>query len=262
MQYRKNIITGDWIICGNLLSHNNNGSPLFESYTAKYPQNMLCEQIDTPLFPMSYEHFLSYFKNYLNCIDAILKQAPDTYIFSISKKHAEVFEKNFESEMIFAPAQEKFLDKSVIHAEKFYDKKQECLFCRIIREEINIDKRIILRTKEYIVFEPFGSRFPYETCIMPLEHIPSFRMLNCADLQKLAKICSLIIPEIYNTTCQADFIIHIHHINVPSRFNHCLHWYMQIIPFMNNWAGFEIATSMNINSITPEDCALEFRKNC
>jgi len=262
MRYRKNIITGDWIICGESQDDFKPDNSLFESYKVDYPKNILHEKVNLPLFPMDYNHFLAYFENYKKWVESILMNNHETYIFSIVKKHAEVFKKNFESEMLLAPAEEKFLDKSISNAVEFYDKNKQCLWCGIIQEEINNDKRVVLRTKKYIAFEPFASRFPYETCIMPLDHISSFNMLSFNDLKELSQICSKIIPTVYETTCQADFIINIHHINVPSKFNHCLHWYMRIIPFVNNWAGFEIATSMNINSISPEDCALNLRKNC
>ena len=262
MRYRKNIITGDWIICGDSRNDFDPDNSLFESYSADYPQNVFREKINNPLFPMDYNHFLVYFENYKKWADAILKKNPQTYIFSIVKKHAEVFEKNFESEMLLAPEGKQFFDKSITNAVDFYEKNKQCLWCGIIQEEINYDKRVVLCTNKYIAFEPFASRFPYETCIMPLDHISSFNMLSDVDIKELSMICSTIIPAVYEITHKADFIINIHHINVPCQFSHCLHWYMQIIPFVNNWAGFEIATSMNINSVTPEDCALNLRKNC
>ena len=262
MRYRQNIITGDWVICEDSRDNFRSDNSLFKAYSAKYPQHVLHEKVNNPLFPMDYDHFFAYFENYKKWIDSILKRNPETYIFSIVKKHAEVFEKNFESEMLLAPAKKIFMDKSISNAVEFYDKNNKCLWCRIIQEEVNNRKRVIMRTDKYLAFEPFTSRFPYETCIIPLNHVSSFSALSIDDLKEFCEICSEIIPSVYETTRHADFIIHIHHINVPSELNHCLHWYMHIIPFVNNWAGFEIATSMNINSILPEECALNLRKNC
>ena len=66
-----------------------------------------------------------------------------------------------------------------------------CLYCDMLNEELDKDERIVAVTGEFVVLQPYASRVPYETWIIPRKHGASFGLLPAAHLGKLAMVVSL-----------------------------------------------------------------------
>ena len=50
-------------------------------------------------------------------------------------------------------------------AQKYYEFKERCIFCDIIRQELSDKLRIINDYGDFVAFAPFASRFPFGTNI-------------------------------------------------------------------------------------------------
>jgi UDPglucose--hexose-1-phosphate uridylyltransferase len=55
-----------------------------------------------------------------------------------------------------------------------YDDLCTCLYTDILERELRDEKRIVVETPRFVVFEPFASAAPFETWIMPRQTEPSF----------------------------------------------------------------------------------------
>ena len=75
-------------------------------------------------------------------------------------------------------------------SKKYYDFKERCLFCDIIDQEIAFGTRVVMETNSFISLVPFASRYPFETRILPKEHLKDFR--NLRDKNKTEELSEMI----------------------------------------------------------------------
>jgi len=61
-------------------------------------------------------------------------------------------------------------------AKLFYDLKERCIFCDIIRYETTAGVRLISETDRFTVLAPYAPRFPFETGFCPSATNPISRM--------------------------------------------------------------------------------------
>ena len=57
-------------------------------------------------------------------------------------------------------------------------RKERCLFCDILNQEIHQNKRVVSINAHFVALCPFASKFPYETWILPRFHDDSFENLK------------------------------------------------------------------------------------
>ena len=69
---------------------------------------------------------------------------------------------------------------------KHYDLKERCIFCDIIRQELQPRARVVTETQAFVALAPFAPRFPFETWIMPKRHVSCFTCSTNDDFKDLA----------------------------------------------------------------------------
>ncbi|MDE2483642.1 MAG: galactose-1-phosphate uridylyltransferase [candidate division NC10 bacterium] len=181
----------------------------------------------------------------------------------IFKNHGEQAGASLEhphSQLIATPIVPKRAREEVDGAKAYFDYKDRCIFCDMIRQELQQELRVIARNDEFIAIAPFASRFPFETWILPRRHEPFFQdaqkhdMVSCSRMLKevLGKMNQVLIDPPYN------YLIH----SLPlqeTEVNH-YHWHIEIMPTLAKVAGFEWGTGFYINPVLPEDAAKHLRE--
>ena len=69
---------------------------------------------------------------------------------------------------------------------RHYDIKERCIFCDIIRQEMQTRTRIVLETPLFVALAPYAPRFPFETWIMPKKHVSAIPSSTNEDFKDLA----------------------------------------------------------------------------
>jgi UDPglucose--hexose-1-phosphate uridylyltransferase len=159
------------------------------------------------------------------------------------------------SQLIALPIVPKVVQEEIDGAKRYYDYKDRCVFCDMLRQE-NLDKeRIIYDGRYFTAFCPYVSRFSYEIWILPKKHQSDFANLerDCISCLAralrdcLARIKGLLGDPSYN------FIIHSSPINGHEREDY--HWHIEIMPKLAKIAGFEWGSGFYINPVPPEIAA-------
>ena len=132
-------------------------------------------------------------------------------------------------------------------------KYRKCPYCEIIKMESK-SKRKIFETKNVIAFAPFASRFNYEAWIFPKKHKKTLEELNEEELKDFAAAMKKILFKLKKLNASYNFYLHYS----PEKEN--LHFHIEITPRIATWGGFELSTDFIINSVMPEDAAVEYRK--
>lgn len=143
------------------------------------------------------------------------------------------------------PAKENVIKKSSYNNEK-------CYLC-----SENHKNLVVYENKHFIAFCPKDSVYSYEIDIMPKAHIVSMLSLDCDMLKNMGisirESIILLKRAIKNLDIcnDVDFNICIYNALIPPKY----HIFVQIIPRIYKFGGFELATDMYANSISPYDFA-------
>jgi len=162
------------------------------------------------------------------------------------------------SQLIALPIVPKRVFEEMEGARNYYNYRDRCIFCDIIRQEIREEIRIIEENGEIIALAPFASRFPFETWILPKDHRPSFEEMG--DYKALAQILLSILNRMDRILDNPPYNFVIHTSHFRESYNEYYHWHLEIMPKLTKVAGFEWGTGFYINPTLPEDAAKSFRE--
>ena len=78
------------------------------------------------------------------------------------------------SQLIALPMVPVRVSQEIRGSKAYFDYKERCVFCDIIRQEISDQVRIVSENDIFIAVCPYASRFPFEIWILPKEHDSQF----------------------------------------------------------------------------------------
>ena len=164
------------------------------------------------------------------------------------------------SQLIALPVIPKRVKEEVDGAKLFYDLKERCIFCDIIREESAAGARLVTETDRFIVLEPYAPRFPFETWILPKRHESHFEESDAPTLQNMAWILRSTLRKIDRALERPAYNFVVHSAPVQDAPLAHYHWHLEIMPKLTKVAGFEWGTGFYINPTPPEESARFLRE--
>lgn len=147
--------------------------------------------------------------------------------------------------------------------------KERCLFCDVIRHEIDEGSRVVHIDEHFVTLAPYASRFAYELVLLPRRHSHQFIDLDQAGIERLAGHMLEIFRRL--DVVLGDPPFHWMLINAPNAgagvprpgywttLPWDWHWHIEILPRLTPLAGFEWGTGFYINPTAPEDAAALLR---
>ncbi len=82
----------------------------------------------------------------------------------------------------------KKLEVELESSKEHFEKTGNCLFCDILKDEMECGKRIIIENEDFITFLPFFTDYPYGVYIAAKEHVQNFAQFNDRQKNNLAQI--------------------------------------------------------------------------
>jgi UDPglucose--hexose-1-phosphate uridylyltransferase len=141
-------------------------------------------------------------------------------------------------------------------AARFVIREGECPFCRLVREEVADQTRLVYEDAASVCFAPYASRSPFELWVVPRHHAADFgtasdaQLVSAADtLQSVLRLMSSLGGPAYNLV--------LHSAPLRERVDDTYHWHWEIHPRLREIAGLEIGTGLPVNPIAPEQVARE-----
>jgi len=159
------------------------------------------------------------------------------------------------SQLIALPVVPKRLKEELNGSKEYFNYKERCIYCDIIRQEKEQGIRIISENDDFLSIVPFASRFPFETWILPQRHNSSFEETPDRYYASLAEIFSGVLKRLRMTLENPPYNFMLHTSPVSEKINDYYHWHFEIIPRLTQVAGFEWGSGFYINPTTPEDAA-------
>jgi UDPglucose--hexose-1-phosphate uridylyltransferase len=139
----------------------------------------------------------------------------------------------------------------------YYQNHGSCVYCDIIKEEIEVKHRLVHESEHFVVISAYASRSPFETWILPKRHGARFEDMSEEEIKHLSFVLKVTLGQLYTKLSDPPLNFYIH--NMPSQHTQqsaheerSFHWHLTIFPRITIWAGFEYATGIPVNPIAPE----------
>ncbi len=177
--------------------------------------------------------------------------------------------KHSRIQIIGTPVNLKRVKEELTGAREYYDYKDRCIFCDIIKQEQRMEKRIVAESKNFIAVAQFASRFPFETWILPKTHGPDFYKIDRGIIPDFAWLMKTVFMKLRNVIGDFpyNFVLHTAPFRRDLEKKHYwdtierdYHWHFEILPILTRVAGFEWGSGFYINPLPPEDAAKALRE--
>jgi UDPglucose--hexose-1-phosphate uridylyltransferase len=162
------------------------------------------------------------------------------------------------SQLIALPIVPHLVEEELYQSQKYYNYKERCIFCDIIRQETSSKLRVTSENEDFIAIAPFASRSPFEIMIMPKKHESNFMSSDSFSL--LSQIIQRTLKQIDKVLELPPYNMMIHTSPFKDEENDYYHWHIEIIPKLTKIAGFEWGSGFHINPTPPEEAAKFMRE--
>jgi len=180
--------------------------------------------------------------------------------FKNHRERAGASLKHPHSQIIGLPVVPTTIRHRIEEARRYFDDTGECVFCAMMRDELNKDKRLVLVSEHFVVFVLYAAPSPFHLWVIPRQHSVSFSYSQPDQMADLAVVLKNILRRLYIGLRDPPYNLIIRSAPVKEISNDYLHWYITIIPRLSRTAGFELGSGMFINPSLPEESAAFLRQ--
>ena len=172
------------------------------------------------------------------------------------------------SQIMGLPITPKALKEMLEGARAHYRLKERCVFCDILREELEVRQRVIAASERFVAIAPYASRHPYECWILPREHAADFEASGPEALLDLAGLLKALLGRLEGALPEPSYNLFLY--SGPSRnqrpgywatLDQDFHWHIAILPRVAQVAGFEVGSGFYANPVLPEQAAARLRRD-
>ena len=179
------------------------------------------------------------------------------------KNHGEAAGASLEHphcQLIALPVIPKRVKEEVDGARLFYELKERCIYCDIIRQESAAGVRLVSETDRFTAIQPYAPRFAFETWLIPKRHESHFEDADAPTVQNLAWMLRTTLRKMDKVLERPAYNFIVHSAPVQDGALAHYHWHIEIIPKLTKVAGFERGTGFYINPTPPEESAKFLRE--
>ncbi|MCD6094014.1 MAG: DUF4931 domain-containing protein [Candidatus Omnitrophica bacterium] len=137
----------------------------------------------------------------------------------------------------------------------YWQKEKKCLYCSLLKEELEKKERIISETQNFVLFAPYASQTPFEVWIFPKRHQPCFANISGEEIKDLSEILPKILFKFYSQLGNPDYNYVIQSYLSSTSHSQAKHWFFQILPRLTPIGGYELGSGIFINIVKPEEAA-------
>jgi UDPglucose--hexose-1-phosphate uridylyltransferase len=175
--------------------------------------------------------------------------------------------KHSRSQLIATPVTPNRVKEELLGSRQYFEYHERCIFCDIVRQELEQKERVVLDLNGFLAITPFASRFPFEVWILPKKHSSDYIHSDTEHRIDLARILKLVLQKLKIALNDPSYNYIIH--TAPFRrqklgywktIDHDYHWHIEIMPRVTRVAGFEWGTGFYICPLAPEEAAKFLRE--
>jgi UDPglucose--hexose-1-phosphate uridylyltransferase len=152
----------------------------------------------------------------------------------------------------------------------WYEEKERCVFCDILRQEEKQGRRIVDSQGDYVAFCPYASRVPFEVWVMPRKHSHLFEQPKPGTNTKhLAALLGRVLRRLTQVSGSYHMVLHtapntIHPKGELASYWGTLaedfHWHIEILPIVEQRSKSYSIKEVYFNALLPEQAAERLRQ--
>jgi UDPglucose--hexose-1-phosphate uridylyltransferase len=181
-------------------------------------------------------------------------------IFKNFGKAAGASLEHSHSQLVALPILPRMIISELDGSISYFKYKDRCIFCDIIRQEIQQNIRLVCENDDFVTLTPFAPRTPFEMWILPRRHNSSYEALDDHMLSSLTNIFSETLRRLDHCIPGIPYNFVLHTQPLRSQPLEHYHWHFEIVPKLTSIAGFEWGSGFYINPIPPEDACRYLRE--
>ena len=164
------------------------------------------------------------------------------------------------SQLIATPVVPKRVQEEIEGSQKYFNYKERCVFCDIIRQELGSGIRVVAESEDFAAVTPFASRFPFEIWLLPKKHESNFLNISDRLMEEYSRLLKTVLTKLKLALSDPpyNYVLHTDTLSTIAREQY--HWHLEIIPKLSRVAGFEWGTGFYINPVSPEDASAYLRE--
>lgn len=173
------------------------------------------------------------------------------------------------SQLIATPITPRYLKLELNNAKDYFQDKERCIFCDLMRQELDSGARLVYENEYFVAFCPFASRFPFEIWILPRRHQYSYQEIPDDQRKQLATCLKDVLARLRKILNDPpyNYVLHTSPNPIPrpgkssywGTIQYDFHWHIEVIPRLTKMAGFEWGSGLYINPTPPEEAAKYLR---
>lgn len=155
-------------------------------------------------------------------------------------------------------------------AREWYQEKERCVFCDIVRQEERQGTRIVDTQGEYVALCPYASRVPYEVWLMNRRHSSLFEQPHPqANPLNLAGLLRRVLRRLRQISPAYHLVVHTapNTIHTKGELSHYwqtiaedYHWHIEILPIVEERSKSYSIKEVYFNALMPEQAAEQLRQ--
>lgn len=147
-------------------------------------------------------------------------------------------------------------------ARAHFEYKDRCLFCDMIRQELQDESRIVFESDDYIAYCPFASRYPFEVHLFSKTHAADYHDEPETRLPGLAAAIRDVATRLDAAIPGWRVLLALHTAPVPSARRHFpsshgsfFHWHFEFLPQPPGFIDWFARTGAHVECTAPESAA-------
>jgi UDPglucose--hexose-1-phosphate uridylyltransferase len=169
---------------------------------------------------------------------------------------------------VATPVVPRRLEAELRWSKRYYDLKERCLHCDILRQEVTQGTRLVAQGADFVAFCPFAPRFAYEVWIFPAVHRHRFEDLDDPDLAGLAALLKDVLRRVERKVPDYSLVLHTSPNEKSSpvwglkwdSLTDDFHWHLEVLPRQAETARLHREEEFYVNPVPPEEAARELRE--
>lgn len=162
----------------------------------------------------------------------------------------------------------KKLELELSSSREYFEEKNKCLICDMIKNEVEFEKRVIIENDDFITFLPFYSEYPYGVYIGAKRHFGTLIDMTDKEKDSLASILKATVGTLDSLFDYAfPYMMCMHQSPVNSEdTSDYFHFHIEFFPPMRSKdkqkfnASSETGAWAHCNPTSPEEKAEELRE--
>jgi UDPglucose--hexose-1-phosphate uridylyltransferase len=155
-------------------------------------------------------------------------------------------------------------------AREWYQEKERCVFCDIVRQEERQGNRIVDTQGEYVALCPYASRVPYEVWLINRKHSSLFELPHPeTNRHHLAALLRRVLRRLRQVSPAYHLVVHTAPNTTQTKgemtaywrtIAEDYHWHIEILPIVETRSKSYSIKEVYFNALLPEQAAERLRQ--